>query len=365
MCRNLTTVEADCAARISLIQGRANCRRPHLQLKHVGIPCDPPLRLALATKVTRCFQPSIVALMRKSHLLAVGIFVFAMLQSAAAQLVQVRHASGQGVAPVYEGYDVNPDGSFNMWFGYMNRNYEEELDVPVGPDNHFEPGVDRGQPTHFIVRRHKDVFKVVVPKDFGDQKLEWALTAHGQTARVSGTLNPVWLIDRLRTTRGGNSEKINSNTPPQVVVQPFEASIAEPGSVTFNLLATDDGLPERGGKPVGMTALWSKYRGPGTVRFEPARSRVTDGRAVMTAIFSEPGEYILQAVVDDGSGEVAGNFGYHCCWTNAQVKVTIGGRAPTNDAHLSSSAVQAVTFSKDVAPILQRACQSCHHAGSG
>ena len=132
-----------------------------------------------------------------------------------------------------------------MWFGYMNRNYEEELDVPVGPDNHFEPGVDRGQPTHFIVRRHKDVFKVVVPKDFGDQKLEWALTAHGQTAKVSGTLKPVWMIDRLRTTRGGNSEKIDSNTPPHVVVQPFEASIVEPGSVTFNLLATDDGLPER------------------------------------------------------------------------------------------------------------------------
>src|ERR1051326_4175046 len=93
----------------------------------------------------------------------------------AAQLVNLRHWTGQAVAPVYEGYDVNPNGSFNMWFGYMNRNYEEELDVAVGPDNHFEPGVDRGQPTHFIVRRHKDVFKVVVPKDFGDQRLEWTL----------------------------------------------------------------------------------------------------------------------------------------------------------------------------------------------
>ena len=56
-----------------------------------------------------------------------------------------------------------------MWFGYMNRNYEEELDLPVGADNTFEPGGDRGQPTHFTPRRHKDVFKVTVPKDFGDQ----------------------------------------------------------------------------------------------------------------------------------------------------------------------------------------------------
>src|SRR6476620_8227479 len=111
--------------------------------------------------------------LRLSAIFAAAVSLPVFAQSGASQLVTVRHASGQGVAPVYEGFDVNPDGSFNMWFGYMNRNYEEELDLPVGPDNHFEPGVDRGQPTHFIVRRHKDVFKVVVPKDFGDQKLEW------------------------------------------------------------------------------------------------------------------------------------------------------------------------------------------------
>jgi len=61
---------------------------------------------------------------------------------------QVRYASGQNVVPVFEGWERNPDGSFNMVFGYMNRNYEEDLDVPVGPDNHFEPGTpDQGQPT--------------------------------------------------------------------------------------------------------------------------------------------------------------------------------------------------------------------------
>src|SRR5260370_1821031 len=106
-------------------------------------------------------------------------------QPAPAQLVQLRHWSGEGVAPVYEGYDVNPDGSFNMWFGYMNRNYEEELDVPIGPDNNFEPGGDRGQPTHFVVRRHKDVFRVLAPKDFGNQTMVWTLRAHAQTQQVT------------------------------------------------------------------------------------------------------------------------------------------------------------------------------------
>ena len=100
------------------------------------------------------------------------------------QLVTVRHASGQSVAPVYEGFDLNADGSYNMWFGYMNRNYEEAIDLPVGSNNTFEPGGDRGQPTHFTPRRHKDIFKVVVPKDFGDQQLTWKLTSHGQTQQV-------------------------------------------------------------------------------------------------------------------------------------------------------------------------------------
>ena len=36
---------------------------------------------------------------------------------------QVRYATGQDVVPVFEGWERNADGSFNMVFGYMNRNY--------------------------------------------------------------------------------------------------------------------------------------------------------------------------------------------------------------------------------------------------
>ena len=254
---------------------------------------------------------------------AAAIAMLFAAQPAGSQLVTLRHWSGQGVAPVYEGYDVNPDGSCNMWFGYMNRNYEEELDLPVGPDNSFEPGPDRGQPTHFRLRRHKDIFSVVVPNDFGDRKLVWTLNAHGQTAKVTGTLNPVWLIDRLRTTRGGNSEKVNSNTPPVVTVASPEQTIVYPNPATLGLSATDDGLPRRAGRTVGMTVAWAKYRGPGAVAFSSATSPVSDGSAAARATFSEPGEYVIQAVVDDGSGESAGNFGYHCCWTNVQMKVIV------------------------------------------
>ena len=263
--------------------------------------------------------------MRKNVVRCVTVaFAFLWISElSGSQLVQVRHWSGQGVAPVYEGYDVNPDGSFNMWFGYMNRNYEEELDVPIGPDNNFEPGGDRGQPTHFMVRRHKDVFRVLVPKDFGNRPLVWTLHAHGQTAQVAGSLTAVWMIDRLRTTRGGNSEKVNSNTPPVVTIDPAELTVTFPDPVKLNISAMDDGLPKRQGKTVGMTVLWAQYRGPGAVKFDSAKTPVAEGKAAVVANFSEAGEYIIQAVVDDGSGEAAGNFGYHCCWTSVQSKIRV------------------------------------------
>ena len=270
---------------------------------------------------------------------------------------QTHYANGQDVVPAFEGWEKNPDGSFNMVFGYMNRNYEETVDIPIGPDNRFEPGGDRGQPSAFTPRRHKDVFSVRVPGDFGDQALVWTLTSHGQTASVAATLNRVWQIDRRRTTRGGNSENITSNLPPVVDARLLATS---GNAATLAIEATDDGLPKRRGETVGMTVIWSKYRGPGRVTFAEAQSKLAGGKARTTASFSEPGEYVLQAVVDDGSGESAGNFGYHCCWTNAQVAVTIGGE---RGAH-ASGPVPAPTFARDVAPIFQQKCQSCHHPGT-
>jgi hypothetical protein len=284
-------------------------------------------------------------------------------QQPASQLVNLRHWSGQGVAPVYEGFDINADGSYNMWFGYMNRNYEEELDIPVGPENTFEPGGDRGQPTHFVTRRHKDVFKVIVPKDFGNQTLVWKLTSHGRTDQVVATLKPVWQIDRLRTTRGGNSENVSSNLPPQVNV--FVSNKTATGA-TLTVMATDDGLPKRRGESVGMTVLWAKYRGPGSVQFADAQTKLVNGKATTVATFSEPGDYILQSVVDDGSGESAGNFGYHCCWTNTQAKISVSGGSATTTARTSPAPAKSATptFAKDIAPIFQKSCQACHHPGT-
>src|SRR5579862_9224753 len=221
-----------------------------------------------------------VGLIMATAMAAVGL-------PALSQPTQLRHWNGQGVAPVYEGFDTNPDGSFNMWFGYLNRNYEEEPDLAVGTNNRFQPGPeDRGQPTHFAVRRHKDIFSVTVPKDFGDQKLVWTLTAHGQTEQVAGTLNPVWIIDRKFTTRGATIQNPYSNTPPVVSVNPTEKTIDAKESLKLAVSATDDGRPVKNGKPVGMTMEWEKYRGPGNVVFSAGKVKLEDGKAATTAMFS-------------------------------------------------------------------------------
>src|SRR5262245_62621970 len=115
-----------------------------------------------------------------------------------------------------------------------------------------------------------------------------------------------------------------------------------------------------------MTVLWTKFRGPGDVVFSDAQARLANGKATTTATFTEPGDYILQSVVDDGSGESAGNFGYHCCWTNTQANITVNGGAAMTTARTNPAAagVTQPTFAKDIAPIFQKSCQSCHHAGT-
>ena len=59
---------------------------------------------------------------------------------------------------------------------------QEEINVPVGPENNIQPGgPDMGQPTHLLPRRNRFVFRVHAPKDFGDKEMIWTLTTHGKS----------------------------------------------------------------------------------------------------------------------------------------------------------------------------------------
>src|ERR1019366_9287291 len=89
------------------------------------------------------------------------------------------HTAGQSITGALEGWFPMPDGTFNILVGYYNRNQQESVDIPIGPNNRIEPGgPDRGQPTHFLPGRQWGMFVVNVPKDFGASELKWTLVAN-------------------------------------------------------------------------------------------------------------------------------------------------------------------------------------------
>ena len=253
---------------------------------------------------------------------------------------------GQTIAPVYEGWEKNADGSFNLVFGYFNRNWEEELDLPIGPDNNLSPDLpDRGQPTHFLPRRNRFVFRVKVPPDFGNKEVVWTLTSHGKTERAYATLKPDYFIDDVvimnnlggAGAAGGGNNTLG-NKGPSLKVEGESARRAHVGqAVTMTALANDvDDKPTRVAMPpasgraagtpnsaTGMRLSWFVYRGAGKVTFDPPQVEVWEdhrdganspwasgfktppapagGKWETKATFSAPGTYVLRCLASDGA----------------------------------------------------------------
>lgn len=273
-------------------------------------------------------------------------------------------SKGQSVSPAFEGWRNNPDGTYTLLFGYMNRNWEEEPDVPVGPDNYFSPGPqDRGQPTHFLPRRNRFVFEVVVPADFGDQELTWTLRVSGEEHTAYATLREDYYVDNVvimsetgTLGAGTSSPELRAHTPPGVELETpteLDAVVGEPVQVVARV--TDDGLPRRDRrrlplddegnldleraiqqppsritveKIIGLNMSWFVYRAPEgvdaqeTVMVDPPQVATwedtrpfsnspwapfwvppelpEDDRWVAEITFSEPGTYILRGRADDG-----------------------------------------------------------------
>ncbi len=257
---------------------------------------------------------------------------------------QIVYLSGQTIAPAFEGWEQNPDGSFNLVFGYFNRNLEEHLHVPIGPDNRIEPGgPDQGQPTWFMPRRNRFHFKVRVPADFGDQELVWTLTTQGRTEKAYATLIPEYIIDKqLPMLDVGNFGRDPEgrdmlNEAPTVALEvPAAQRVAVGAPLHLAASAGDDGMPEpkpapqgRPGSPrsranaLGLRVAWYVYRGDGAhVAFDPPQFKAypdyrlnsnspwspgwetpplpADLRWPVTATFSQPGEYVVRVLATDG-----------------------------------------------------------------
>jgi len=274
----------------------------------------------------------IAASLLASVVLAAGWIAVARGQGASGLPIEPVKESGQSVTGAFEGWYQNADGSFTLLVGYFNRNSKQTLDIPVGPNNRIEPGgPDLGQPTYFQPRRQWGVFTIVVPKDFGKNRLTWTIVANGQTTTVPMHLDPLWIVAPFKDVALGNTppvlrldEKGDSLTgPPKGIAANYYATALSP--LTLNAWTTDDGIraPEarRPARPVSV--VWSKFRGPGDVTFSKADPPIDEktGQSTTTASFSARGDYILRVQVNDATGE--GGGGFQCCWTNAHVKVTV------------------------------------------
>ena len=258
-----------------------------------------------------------------------------LAQSQSTEL-HIKFKSGQGVVPIYEGWERVPDGSFNMVFGYLNRNHVQELAVPVGAQNGFEPGpTDRGQPTYFYPRESHFIFKVNVPKDWDRKKeLVWTVTANGKTDTARATLLDIWEIDRkVEVSNNGGGVQISNDLiardqPPVVTITPI-GRVRAGTPVTITAAVTDDGLPapskprtprpveptlrgappspvnvplpQRLRAPQGLSVLWLVYRGPAGATFDPdGYVKVADGKVQVKATFTHAGTYTLRAFASDG-----------------------------------------------------------------
>jgi len=236
----------------------------------------------------------------------------------------IKYSRGQNVVPVFEGWVPNPDGTYGLIFGAWNRNWEEEISIPIGPDNHVEPGgPDRGQPTWFPPRRGKNLFEITVPKDFGKKEVVWTLNFRGRTEKAYGALVPQEVLTRHMALTGGSLDDAaaagnddvgedafkDPNKPPTVTFDQAQP-VRLPATLTLSANVADDGLPlpgrARGGRgPRGLRVVWSEYRGPAKVTFSPTTSPLEStkgGKVTTTATFAAPGTYMLRALATDGGG---------------------------------------------------------------
>ena len=289
------------------------------------------------------------------------VAALACFQVASAQ-TRFTYSSGQVVSPAYEGWRPNEDGFLTMVFGYMNQNWAEEFDVPIGPDNNIEPGgPDQGQPTHFYPRRNPFLFTIRVPKDLGDKELIWTLRTNGKTERAYGSLKNDYMIDNqvISTEVGGDfgslRDELRTNIPPELNVEGDARRSVKVGQpLSLVAIAKDpDNIPARRGTRVSTTAApptpaalanllyrpptsivpasgpglrlsWMVYRGKAAaVTFSPDQMKTwIDTRAyanspwsppylipepppgnkwVTQVTFDEPGTFVLRAVASDGA----------------------------------------------------------------
>ena len=282
---------------------------------------------------------------RRAGLMLAPLAVLLLGQTADAQ-TRFMYLNGQTVSPAFEGWWPNDDETFTLFFGYMNSNWEQEFDVPIGPANYFtfvdprqlddleqdaydRSTADQGQPTHFYPRRNPFLFTIRVPRDFDTTELVWTLETRGKVHRAYASLESDYRIDPqvISTEVGGAfgslSDALRYNIPPDLEIEGKmhrKIGVGEP--LTVVAIASDpDTLPMRSTRSRAPTNLdelyrppssvvvlsgpglrlsWIVYRGPArAVTFDPVQMKTwTDSRVYGNSPWSPP--WIIPEPPPDG-----------------------------------------------------------------
>ena len=244
---------------------------------------------------------------------------------------------------------TTPDGSRTFLVGYLNRNFGQALDVPIGPNNRIEPGgPDLGQPTHFLPGRqlghvHRSGAEGLQGRP---DTFTWTIVANGQTHDDSAAREARLRRQPVQRHRGQEhaaGDSRSSRAAPTIQGPIATVATALPRTATVGDAARRCrcGRPTTRSTRAGTTRRSATRRrpcgSPGRSTAAPARSPSTSrsrssrscpsgelpfsGKATTSAKFSEPGDYVLHVTANDYSGD--GGGGEVCCWTTAMVKVAV------------------------------------------
>ena len=259
-----------------------------------------------------------------------------MPSSAEGLMLRTLRPSGQPVIPLFDGWFRRPDGTIDLCFGYHNLNLEQELDIPLGPDNFIEPSrFDGVQPTHFeevpdVYRRRFCVATVNLTDLEVAPTVVWTLRTADQTYSVPGSSSQLYRMDEIQqSSRGNSAPLVRFDEPEGQDGHRGRASVMDGPTVTTRVgdpLTLSISVRDPGGIPLGRTRIiWAKHQGPGRVEFGAEETLVEEQSDrftfVTTARFSEVGNYVVRLQAVDW--DLGNAFGFHCCWTNSYLNVSV------------------------------------------
>jgi hypothetical protein len=252
------------------------------------------------------------------------VAALALCAIAAAGSVVARAQFEKPISVTFDGWSRLPDSSYELVFGYLNRN-SQPVEIAIGSDNAVSPGPqDGGQPTVFLPGRQRLVFRIPVGSDFAG-KYVWTVSYAGATQLANASLDQNYSLD------------VGNDPPPRIELPHTLAVTAAQATILHATVAAPLRMPqpsETGGarnRPAldRIVVWWSKYRGPGAVTFgDGAPETITEApvfgrespqgtfRVVCplpltaecgstTVRFALPGTYMLRAVTTERSSSSA------------------------------------------------------------